>query len=208
MHCKEGCLVTPTGFAANTSLLAALGAIASCSAAPARPAAHQKIAVFSDALNHASIIDGLRMMERQHQAIISVYKHSDMHHLDELLSNCPNEKKVVITDRWITFLLSFYPFLSMLISASLCGSHFLQPIQHGRWLCSDAQAGGVTQEAPIFACCGRSRPSNLTVYFLSRVAPIEWTYLQKPLCIFRRIQRLSAEGLVVELESCTTSRIK
>lgn len=99
MHCKEGCLVTPTGFAANTSLLAALGAIASCSAAPARPAAHQKIAVFSDALNHASIIDGLRMMERQHQAIISVYKHSDMHHLDELLSNCPNEKKVVITDR-------------------------------------------------------------------------------------------------------------
>lgn len=91
--------MTPTGFAANTALLAALGAVASYNAASARPAAHEKIAVFSDALNHASIIDGLRMMERHHQAVITVYRHSDMRHLDELLSKCVNEKKVVITDR-------------------------------------------------------------------------------------------------------------
>lgn len=99
MHKKEACVVTPTGFAANTAFLSALGGVATHNAASRRLAAHEKIAVFSDALNHASIIDGLRMMERHQQAVVSVYRHSDMQHLDELLSNCPLERKVVITDR-------------------------------------------------------------------------------------------------------------
>lgn len=96
---KEACLVTPTGFAANTAFIAALGNVASLTCAGKRPAKHEKIAIFSDALNHASIIDGLRMVERHQEADVFVYRHKDMKHLDQLLSNCQVEKKVVITDR-------------------------------------------------------------------------------------------------------------
>ena len=99
MHRKDTCVLCPTGFAANTAFLAALGCVASFTATSRQLAAHEKIAVFSDALNHASIIDGLRMMERHQQAVVSIYRHSDMQHLDELLSSCTAEKKVVITDR-------------------------------------------------------------------------------------------------------------
>ncbi|CAA7401180.1 unnamed protein product [Spirodela intermedia] len=113
MHKKEACVVTPTGFAANTAFLAALGAVATHNAASRRPAAHEKIAVFSDALNHASIIDGLRMMERHQQAVVSVYRHSDMQHLDELLSNCPFERKVVITDSLFSMEGDFAPMLDL-----------------------------------------------------------------------------------------------
>ncbi|CAA7401175.1 unnamed protein product [Spirodela intermedia] len=113
MHKKEACVVTPTGFAANTAFLSALGGVATHNAASRRPAAHEKIAVFSDALNHASIIDGLRMMERHQQAVVSVYRHSDMQHLDELLSNCPFERKVVITDSLFSMEGDFAPMLDL-----------------------------------------------------------------------------------------------
>ncbi|CAA6664862.1 unnamed protein product [Spirodela intermedia] len=113
MHKKEACVVTPTGFAANTAFLSALGGVATHNAASRRPAAHEKIAVFSDALNHASIIDGLRMMERHHQTVVSVYRHSDMQHLDELLSNCPLERKVVITDSLFSMEGDFAPMLDL-----------------------------------------------------------------------------------------------
>ncbi|XP_078430773.1 8-amino-7-oxononanoate synthase-like [Wolffia australiana] len=113
MHGKEACVMTPTGFAANTSLLSTLGAIASYNAASKRLEAHEKVAVFSDALNHASIIDGLRMMERHQQALVSIYRHSDMRHLDELLSKCDNPMKVVITDSLFSMEGDFAPMLEL-----------------------------------------------------------------------------------------------
>lgn len=96
---KEACVITPVGFAANTAFLAALGNLVSLTAAGKRPANHEKIAIFSDALNHASIIDGLRLVERHRQADVFVYSHNDMRHLDQLLSNCTVDKKVVYTER-------------------------------------------------------------------------------------------------------------
>ena len=98
---KEACVITPTGFGANTAFLSALGSIASQTSAGRRPAKHEKIAIFSDALNHASIIDGLRLVERHQEANVFVYRHNDMKHLDELLSNCQAERKVVYTDRYL-----------------------------------------------------------------------------------------------------------
>ncbi|KAF7037615.1 hypothetical protein CFC21_047949 [Triticum aestivum] len=59
----------------------------------------ERIAIFSDALNHASTVDGIRLVERQHQAVAFVYKHCDMSHLDFLLSSCSMKKKVVVTYR-------------------------------------------------------------------------------------------------------------
>ncbi|CAL0311004.1 unnamed protein product [Lupinus luteus] len=59
------CLLCPTGFAANMALMTAIGSIGSLLAGNSIPSEDEQIAVFSDALNHASIIDGLRLAERQ-----------------------------------------------------------------------------------------------------------------------------------------------
>lgn len=102
----------------NVSLLLAKGSQASID---------ERVAVFSDALNHASIIDGIRLAEKQKSVAAFVYRHCDVHHLNELLyvifiwflvmvdvilfficiylsfnrTNCPMKKRVVITDRLV-----------------------------------------------------------------------------------------------------------
>ncbi|WVZ57618.1 hypothetical protein U9M48_007980 [Paspalum notatum var. saurae] len=82
---KEDCLLCPTGFSANMAVMTALGSISSLLAAGRKPAEDERIAIFSDELNHASIIDGIRLLERQQEASVFVYKHCDMFHLDFLL---------------------------------------------------------------------------------------------------------------------------
>lgn len=43
------------------------------------------VAIFSDAFNHASIIDGIRLAERKGSVQVFIYRHCDMTHLNELL---------------------------------------------------------------------------------------------------------------------------
>ncbi len=50
--------------------------------------------VFSDKLNHASIVDGCRLSK----ASVAVYRHRDVGHLDELISSTPARRRVVVTD--------------------------------------------------------------------------------------------------------------
>jgi len=51
--------------------------------------------IFSDQLNHASIIDGVKLAKAQ----IRVFRHSDMEHLEELLAACdPEANKLIVTD--------------------------------------------------------------------------------------------------------------
>lgn len=81
----ESCLLFPTGFAA-------------CMAAVSALAADSRAAVFSDALNHASLIDGCRLASRR-GAETYIYRHRDYQHLRELLikhKDVPN--KLVVTD--------------------------------------------------------------------------------------------------------------
>jgi 8-amino-7-oxononanoate synthase len=67
------------------AVMTALGSISSLLAVGRKPTGDERIAIFSDALNHASIIDGIRLVERQREAVAFVYKHCDMSHLDFLL---------------------------------------------------------------------------------------------------------------------------
>ena len=54
--------------------------------------------IFSDELNHASIIDGIRLA-RLSGAAVRVYRHNDMQHLKQLLQqSSPRKRKIVITD--------------------------------------------------------------------------------------------------------------
>lgn len=72
----EGCLLFPTGFAANLAVASAL-----CQ--------EGGVVVLSDELNHASIVDGARLGRRGGSRLL-VYRHNDMEHLEELLrTQCP-----------------------------------------------------------------------------------------------------------------------
>lgn len=72
-------LVCPTGFSANLSVMSTLGIAGTT--------------IFSDALNHASIIDGCR----QSRAQVQIYRHADVAHLDSLLATVSGPK-IVVTD--------------------------------------------------------------------------------------------------------------
>ncbi len=77
-RCEQAVLF-PTGFAANLSVLSVF----------ATEGAH----VFSDELNHASIIDGCRMG----RAGITVYPHGDLAFLDAALARTPG-RPIIVTD--------------------------------------------------------------------------------------------------------------
>ena len=81
---KARALLFPTGFAANLAALAALGGGEDC-------------AIFSDALNHASIIDGVSLARRR-GATLSVYPHGDMEALEEMLRRCQRPRRLVVSD--------------------------------------------------------------------------------------------------------------
>lgn len=73
----QSALVFASGYAANIGVLTALGA--------------EDVTIFSDSLNHASIIDGCRLAK----ATTIVYRHGDLEHLAMLLKNTPGRKLVV-----------------------------------------------------------------------------------------------------------------
>ncbi|HEX2495018.1 MAG TPA: 8-amino-7-oxononanoate synthase [Steroidobacter sp.] len=76
---SEAALVFSSGFAANVGVLSALGGA--------------DVTVFSDALNHASIIDGCRMSK----ARIQIYRHNDTEQLESLLRQTAG-RKIVATE--------------------------------------------------------------------------------------------------------------
>jgi 8-amino-7-oxononanoate synthase len=70
----------PTGFAANLGALTTFGT--------------SGVIVYSDELNHASIIDGCRLA----RADTAVYRHGDFDHLRDLLRNRSGQRALVVSD--------------------------------------------------------------------------------------------------------------
>ncbi|XP_021286596.1 8-amino-7-oxononanoate synthase-like [Herrania umbratica] len=160
---KEDCLLCPTGFSANMAFMVALGNIASLLAAGNKPSKDEKIAIFSDELNHASIIDGIRLAERQRSVEFFVYKHCDMSHLNALLSSCKMKKKVVVTDSLFSMDGDFAPMVELV---ELRKRHnFLLVIDdaHGTFVCGKS-GGGVAEE---FDC---ERDVDICIGTLSKAA--------------------------------------
>jgi 5-aminolevulinate synthase len=83
LHRKEAALIFPSGFSANDGALTVL--------AGRMP----KTLVFSDQLNHASIIDGLRHSGAEKR----IFRHNDTGHLAELLAAAdPDRPKLIVLE--------------------------------------------------------------------------------------------------------------
>jgi 8-amino-7-oxononanoate synthase len=78
-----------TGYMAN---LAAITAISSSLGT------NQVMSIYSEELNHASLIDGVRLASKQNQAKVHVFPHQDLQALEQLLANDTNEFKLIVTD--------------------------------------------------------------------------------------------------------------
>ncbi|HTZ17094.1 MAG TPA: aminotransferase class I/II-fold pyridoxal phosphate-dependent enzyme, partial [Dissulfurispiraceae bacterium] len=76
----EAALALNSGYQANTGVIPAL--------------AGEGAVIFSDELNHASIVDGCRLS----RAKKVIYNHRDIYHLSSLLHNEAGAKKIIVTD--------------------------------------------------------------------------------------------------------------
>jgi glycine C-acetyltransferase/8-amino-7-oxononanoate synthase len=77
---SDACVLFGSGYLANTGIVSAL--------------AREGEVVFSDALNHASIVDGCRLS----RAETFVYRHSDMEHLEWGLQEAGGRGSLIVTD--------------------------------------------------------------------------------------------------------------
>ena len=110
---SAGALYFSTGYMANLALISAL--------------ADKDAKIFSEALNHASLIDGARLA----RAKLSVYPHRDLQALDEQLRQSQAKEKLVITDAVFSMDGDIAPLRELLL---LCE-------QHGAWLLVDDAHG-------------------------------------------------------------------
>lgn len=111
---KARALYFCTGYMANLAVLTALGASADAQ-------------IFSESLNHASLIDGARLA----RAAVSVYPHSDLQALATQLEASNVATKIVVTDSVFSMDGDIAPLPSLL---ELCE-------RHGAWLVVDDAHG-------------------------------------------------------------------
>jgi 8-amino-7-oxononanoate synthase len=76
----QACLTFSSGYLANLGILATLGGSGAT--------------IFSDELNHSSIIDGCRLSRSR----VEIYRHSDPDHLEGLLKASKARRKIIVTD--------------------------------------------------------------------------------------------------------------
>ena len=130
-----------TGYMANLGVLSALGDLSK-----------GDLTFFSDALNHASLIDGIRLSRANYQ----VYAHSDLQQLRSLLMDSDSGTKVVVSDGVFS------------MDGDLASAKELLAIceQHGAWLLIDDAHGfgvlgdkgaGLLQHAGM--CANHGHPS-------------------------------------------------
>lgn len=121
---QEAALVFPSGYQTNVGVLSSL--------------AGRGDMIFSDALNHASIIDGARLS----RAEIQVYRHNDLEHLTALLAATPTTgRRIIVTDSVFSMDGDLAPVVALSVLARQYDAAFVVDEAHavGIW----GEGGGV-----------------------------------------------------------------
>ncbi len=122
-------LLFNTGYAANTGILPVI--------------ADENTIIFSDELNHASIIDGARLSK----ANISIYRHKDLSHLEELLitslKNKAIKKKLIVTDTVFSMDGDIAPLKSIRTLSRQFNALFMIDDAHGTGVLGKTGRGGL-----------------------------------------------------------------
>jgi 8-amino-7-oxononanoate synthase len=111
-HDAEAALLFPSGYQANVGVLSAL--------------AGPEDVILSDALNHASLIDGCRLS----RARICVYRHRDTSHVSELLATTPGRRRFVVTDTIFSMDGDLAPLVELRRLADRHGAHLVVDEAH------------------------------------------------------------------------------
>ncbi|MES2128046.1 MAG: 8-amino-7-oxononanoate synthase [Pseudomonadota bacterium] len=142
-----------TGYMANLAALTTLGAEGDAE-------------IFSESLNHASLIDGARLA----RASVKVYPHADVDTLGTMLAASNATTKVVVTDSVFSMDGNLAPLAQLL---ALCESH-------GAWLViDDAHGFGTLGEHGRGALehCGLSSPNIVYVGTLGKAAGVGGAFI-------------------------------
>ena len=111
----EAALTFVSCWTANAALLDSLG--------------DQRTAIFSDRLNHASIIDGMRLARPGHKA---VYEHGDVDDLRRALAEAPElERKLIVTDGVFSMEGDLAPIPELIAVAAEHGATLIVDDSHG-----------------------------------------------------------------------------
>jgi 8-amino-7-oxononanoate synthase len=98
-------------------------------------------ALFSDALNHASLVDGARLAARG-GATLHVYRHCDAAHLGALLAASPAPRKLILTDSLFSMDGDWAPLAALAALRQRYGAAFLVDDAHATLVCGPNGAGG------------------------------------------------------------------
>eukprot|EP00240_Pyramimonas_obovata_P004999 CAMPEP_0118956058 /NCGR_PEP_ID=MMETSP1169-20130426/60998_1 /TAXON_ID=36882 /ORGANISM="Pyramimonas obovata, Strain CCMP722" /LENGTH=404 /DNA_ID=CAMNT_0006904015 /DNA_START=113 /DNA_END=1323 /DNA_ORIENTATION=+ len=133
----EDCLLCPSGFSANTATISTL-----CT-----KFGNDKVAIFSDELNHASIVDGARL-SKSSSTELHIYRHNDVQHLEQLLEASNADRKLVVTDTIFSMDGDMAPLADLARLKKRYGFLLVVDEAHATLVCGH-NGGGAVQQAGV-----------------------------------------------------------
>lgn len=122
----------------STGYMANMAAITGISAGLGK---NQTMSIFSEELNHASLIDGVRLASKQNNAKVFVYPHQDLATLQKLLSEDKSQFKLIVTDGVFSMDGNIAPVDQLLALAEKYDALLLIDDAHGFGVLGDAGQG-------------------------------------------------------------------
>ena len=110
-----------TGYLANLTAITGL----------ARLAPQKSTSIYSAKLNHASLIDGIRLAAAQTQANVTLFDHTQIDSLNELLKEDQHPLKIIVTDGVFSMDGDLAPVKELLKLAEQCDALLLVDDAHG-----------------------------------------------------------------------------
>ncbi|MFS1514315.1 8-amino-7-oxononanoate synthase [Chengkuizengella sp. SCS-71B] len=169
----------------------------------------RKDVVFSDRLNHASIVDGIILSRAEHKR----FRHRDVEHLEHLLKKAdPNRKKLIVTDSIFSMDGSVAPLKQLVELKNKYGAMLMVDEAHSGGIYGEKGQGlvhalGLTDEVDIlmgtfskaYGCYGAyiAGDSVLIQYLMNKARSFIFTTALPPVniaAIQRNWSRIQAEG--------------